>query len=124
MDEEASVSKKAINRVRQVSRHLRHPVVVGLISDACDLDAARLEVDNEKHEVANQPAGGQHLNREEVGRRDRSPMSFQKRSPWDSLAALRCRLDSVLREDALHRVSPDVVAQVTKSAANPCIAPG
>ncbi len=102
MDEEASVSKKAINRVRQVSRHLRHPFVVELVADASDLHAARLEVNDEKHEVANQPAGGQHLNREEVGCRDRSPMSFQKRSPWDSLAALRCRLDSVLREKSMN----------------------
>ncbi len=124
MDEEASVSKKAINRIRQVSRHLRHPVVVGLISDACDLDAARLEVDNEEHEVSNQAMPCQHFDGEEVRRSYGSPVSLQERTPGHSFTSFIRGLEPMLRENALHGVSTDVVAQVSKSAAISRIAPG
>ncbi len=46
------------------------------MADAGDLDSARFEVDDEKHEVANQPTGGQHFYREEIRRSYRSPMRF------------------------------------------------
>jgi hypothetical protein len=123
MDQIACISEKAIHDIRQVSCHLLHPFIVGLMAEASDLHPARFEVDDEQHEVADQSAAGQHLNGEEIHRGYRSPMSFQERTPWRALTSLRCRLDTVFREDALHRVSADFVAQVAQSPANPRIAP-
>ena len=46
---------EAIDAVREVSRDLLHPGAVRLAHDAGDLDAARLDVDDEEDEVANEP---------------------------------------------------------------------
>ena len=63
-------------------------------------------------EVANQPTGGQHFHCEEIRRRYGSPMRVQERAPGYSLASLRGGFDTVLHDDALHRVSANVMAQV------------
>ena len=121
MDQIACISEKAVDGIRQVSRHLLHPFIVGLMADASDLHPARFEVEDE-HKVADQPAAGQHFNREKIRRGYRSPMSLQERTPRHALTSRRGGLDTVFREDALHRVSADLMAQVAKSSANPRIA--
>ena len=73
MNEKPRVSKKTVNGVGKVSGHLPHPIVVGLVTDACDLHSARLEVDHEEHEVSNKPASRQHFNGEEVRRTAMAP---------------------------------------------------
>ena len=47
-------------------RHLLHPIIVGLMNDARDLDATGLEVDDKKHKIANQSTGGEHFHGEEI----------------------------------------------------------
>ncbi len=44
MDQIACVSEKAVDDIRQVSRHLPHPFIVGMMANARDLNSARLEV--------------------------------------------------------------------------------
>ena len=71
-DEMARVFQEAACRVREVASDLRHPCPVGTVRDAGDVNAASFQIDDEAHEVANQPADRQHLNAEEVGRCDRN----------------------------------------------------
>jgi hypothetical protein len=51
------------------------------------VNAASFQIDDEEHEVANQPADRQHLNAEEVGRCDRALVSPQERAPRKRLAS-------------------------------------
>jgi hypothetical protein len=54
-DEMASVFQEAACRVGEVASDLRHPCPVGTVRDAGDVNATGLQVDDEEHEVANEP---------------------------------------------------------------------
>ena len=51
------------------------------MDDARDLDATGLEIDNEKHEIANQSTGGEHFLGEEIRCSYGSPVGFQEGAP-------------------------------------------
>ena len=51
-------------------------------------------------------------------------MSLQERTPGHSFTSFIRGLDPMLRENALYGVAADVMAEVSKSAANSRIAPG
>jgi hypothetical protein len=63
------------------------------------------------------------LDREDVGRRDRSEMSLDERHPRRSLAAQRRWVDAVLLQDPLDRVAADVEAVVPQRASEPGVSP-
>ncbi len=48
------------------------------MDDARDLGATGLEVDDEKHEIANQSTGGEHFHSEEIRCSYSSPWAFTK----------------------------------------------
>ena len=91
--------------------------------DARDLDATGLEVDDEKHEIANQSTGGKHFHGEEIRRSYSTPMGFQKSAPGSAFVPRGCGLDTVFRENAFHGVSAKLMAHVCESPTNPRIAP-
>ena len=66
-----------------------------------DLDATGLEVDDEKHEIANQSTGGEHFHGEEIRCSYSSPMGFQKDAPGSAFVPRGCGLDTVFCEEAL-----------------------
>ena len=55
-DQIARVFHEAACRVCEVASDLRHPCPVGTVGDAGDVNATSLQIDDEEHEVANQPA--------------------------------------------------------------------
>jgi hypothetical protein len=122
-DEMARVFQEAACCVGEVASDLRHPCPVGTVRDAGDVSASSLEVDDEEDEVANEPADRQHLNAEEVGPRDRAPMSPQERAPRKRLAPARGRLDPVVSQDALDRRASHVEAEVVQRPAQAGVAP-
>jgi hypothetical protein len=89
----------AVAGVDQVPCELRHPHLVRLTGDPCDLHRARLERHDEEDDVADQPAQGQYVDGEEVGGREPIPMSREERLPGRLRAALWGRLDALVLED-------------------------
>ncbi len=73
------------------------------MDDARDLDAAGLEVDDEKHEIANQSTGGKHFHGEEIRCSCSSPMGFQKGAPGGAFVPRGCGLDTVCARSARMR---------------------
>src|SRR5215510_3533847 len=123
-NEVAHTAKEPVLRVRQLPCGLLHPGFVRLAGDSCDLHRARLEAHHEEDEVPDQSAHGQHLDREEVGRRQAIPMSGQERFPGRLRAALRCWLDALVLENRLDRVAGDFVAEALQPAPDSRVAPG
>ena len=68
------IAEEAVAGVGQVSRDLRHPRLVRLTRDPGDLHGAGLELHDEEDDVPDQSGHGQHLDGEEVGRRQPVPM--------------------------------------------------
>ena len=64
--------------IGQVPRDLFHPRLGRLTRDARDLHCACLQPHHEKDEVADESTERQHLDREEVGRGERVPVSGEK----------------------------------------------
>ena len=58
--------QKAILAVRQIPGDLRHPLRIRIRCCPRDVHAPRGNIDDEKREVRNQPAGGPYLRCEEV----------------------------------------------------------
>src|SRR6266568_2182179 len=110
--------------VGEVAGDLLHPGAVGLADDACDLDAPRLDVDDEANEVADQATEREHLDGEEVRRRDRAQMGLQEGGPWHPTAAQGRGFETVLAEDALDRVVGEDVSKVAQDITDPRVAPG
>src|SRR6266568_1876740 len=110
--------------VGEVAGDLLHPGAVGLADDACDLDAPRLDVDDEENEVADQATEREHLDGEEVRRRDRAQMGLQEGGPWHPTAAQGRGFETVLAEDALDRVVGEDVSKVAQDITDPRVAPG
>src|SRR5262249_57740453 len=79
---------------------------------------AGLEHHDEEDHVADQATPGQHLGREKVRGRQAVPMRRQECLPRCLRAALWGRLDTVVLEDGLDRVSPDFVTKVLQPAAD------
>src|SRR6266568_9450117 len=113
-----------IDVVGEVAGDLLHPGAVGLADDACDLDAPRLDVDDEANEVADQATEREHLDGEEVRRRDRAQMGLQEGGPWHPTAAQGRGFETVLAEDALDRVVGEDVSKVAQDITDPRVAPG
>ena len=64
--------------------------------DARDGDAAAFQVDDEQHVVPDEAMESEHLDREEVCRRNRAPMNPKKCAPTGAFPAFTRRLDAVL----------------------------
>src|SRR6266542_4360724 len=114
VDEVALAHEEPIDVVGEVAGDLLHPGAVRLADDACDLDASRLDVDDEENEVADQATEREHLDGEEVRRRDRAQMGLQEGGPWHPTAAQGRGFETVLAEDALDRVAGEDVSKVAQ----------
>jgi len=114
--------EKAVNVVDQIARDLLNPCAVRLADHAGDVDAARFEVDHEQHDVANESCEREDLDGEEVGRRDHAEVGLEEGLPRRRALGRWCK--SVVGEDALDRVSSELVTEVAERAAEPGVAPG
>src|SRR5262245_1634395 len=108
-------AKEPVLRVGQLPCGLRHPGFVRLAGDSCDLYRARLEAHHEEDEGPDQSAYGQHLDGEEVRRRQTVPMSGQERLPGRLRTARGGGLDAVVLKDSLDRVARYSVAEAVQS---------
>src|SRR6266702_1500209 len=93
--------------VGEVAGDLLHPGAVGLAD-----------------EVADQATEREHLDGEEVRRRDRAQMGLQEGGPWHPTAAQGRGFETVLAEDALDRVVGEDVSKVAQDITDPRVAPG
>jgi hypothetical protein len=101
------VTQESFFAVRPISSDLTHPGSVWRGDDSSDFNLSRLEVDYEEREVPDETTPRDHFDREEVSGGDRSPLRPQERLP--ARRPSLNRIDSVLRQDSLDRVSADGV---------------
>jgi hypothetical protein len=95
-----------------------------VVIKAGDVRAAGLEVDDEPDDVADQTAEREDLDGEEVGRGDRAEVRPEAGLPRHCLAALGRGFQAMLGEDALDRVSSELMTEVAERAEDPGVAPG
>ena len=81
MNEVASFFQKTLVAIGEIARHLAHPLAIRSRKDSGDLDSPALEVDDEKDEIPNQSRLSDHFDTEEVGCRNRTPVSLQEHFP-------------------------------------------
>lgn len=70
MNELQFTSQETVDDVGQVPGLRFHPRLVRLMGNACVLDASRLQIDDEKHEIAHQAMQRETLDAEEARGRD------------------------------------------------------
>jgi hypothetical protein len=121
VDQVAAICEEAAFAVDQIPGDLLRPKPVWRSRDPGDLNTTRLEIDHEEHEVPNETAPRHDLYREEVGCRNRAPMSPQERLP--SHGTTPSRIDSVLGEHALDRVSANLVSEIHQGSADASVSP-
>ncbi len=122
-DQVPGTAQEAIEGIGEVAGRLLHPCLAGLAGDACDVHAASPDVDDEENEVANQSTRLEHLDREEVGSSDGAEMGLEERAPGSASAAFGRRLEPVIEEHALDRVSRDLIAEVVEGPPNAGVPP-
>src|SRR5262245_15133012 len=124
MNQVALAAQEPVDAVGQVARDLLNPRVVRIADQTGDVHAARLEVDDEPDNVADETAERENLDGEEVGRGDHAEVRLEEGLPRHRSAALGRGLQAILGEDALDRVSSQLVTKVAERTADPGVAPG
>jgi hypothetical protein len=87
----------------QIARHLFHPLPIGIDANSHDLDRAGLELDHEKHHVADRTEEPQCFHAEEIEGVQRVPVHLHEPLPRPLAFPLWRRLDSRLLQDVRHR---------------------
>jgi hypothetical protein len=123
VDHIAHAFEEPVDRVGEIARDLPHPCAVRLAHDASDVNAARLDVDDEQDMVADETCQSEDLDGEEIHGSDRTQMSLDEGLPRHPLGPLRRRLQAVLVEDALDGVPINGVAEIAERVTQPRVAP-
>jgi hypothetical protein len=100
-DEVTVASEGPGHGIAEIASDLRHPGPIGVGSDAGNVNASRLEVDDEQHQVAHQASAREHLHAEKVRGRDGAPVRLEEGLPRHRPPSERSRFDAVLLEDSL-----------------------
>src|SRR5580698_726130 len=77
-DQVPEARQRARRGVGEVAGELRHPSPVGRAGDAGDVNASRLEVDDEQHEIPYEAPTREHLHAEEIRGSDGTPVRLEK----------------------------------------------
>ena len=123
MNEIARCPQETVNGISERADHLLHPRATGLLVDAGDLYAARLQLDHEEDQVPLETGQREHFDRKEVGSREAGPVCQQERLPRRALTPLGGRIDPVVLEDPFHHVPGDLVTEVRQRTLDPRVAP-
>ena len=94
-----------------------------MVADAADFDPATGQVDDEEDVVARQAVHGEDFDREEIARRDRTPMRAEKLTPAQLSLPAWCRLNAMFFEQLLNRGAADLVSQAPHDIAETRVAP-
>src|SRR5882672_2627573 len=105
-------AKKAVVRVGQIARDLRHPTVIRIGSNARDLYGAAGDVDKEQDVVCDKSLDRADLDSEEISCRQAFPMSSEKRRPRGVLVSLRGGLNTVFSENISDGAASDLMSQI------------
>lgn len=81
------------------------------------MNASCLEINDEEHEIPYEASAREHLDAEEVRRRDGAPVRLEEGLPGHRLSTEWSGLDTVRLEDALDGGPSDVQAQLLEGVA-------
>lgn len=121
MDQEPALAEESVLAIRQIARDLTHPEAIRTGDDPRNLDAASLQVNHDEHHVADEASPGDDFDGEEIHRRDRAPMSLEKRAPGGR--AVAGGIDSLLEEDSSDGIAGDDEPEIGECALDSRIAP-
>jgi len=107
--------------ISEIPRDLFHPLAIRSRKDPGNLDPPGLEINDEEYEIPNQSRASDHFDTEEVGCRNRTPVSLQERLP--RLPLPPDRVESVFEQDPFDRISTDLVSQVVERSSDSGVAP-
>jgi hypothetical protein len=82
------------------------------------------DVDGEQHVVSDKPEPGHGLHGEEVHAHEHAQVGLDELRPRHASPSLRCRVDTVLSQDPLDRVAPQLVTEVLQGTLDAGVAPG
>ena len=88
VNEIARCPQETVNGISERAGHLLHPRAAGLLVDAGDLYAARLQIDHEEDQVPLETGQREHFDGKEVGSGEAGPMCQQERLPRRALTPL------------------------------------
>ena len=114
---------RAVERVGQVAGDLLHPLVMRMIGDAAEDDAAGVKLDEEEDVEAAREASVDSVSKK-VGGPDDRPVLGDELRPGALAAQLRIGRQAGLAEDVGNGGTADLVAEVTELIADPGVAPG
>ena len=126
-DEVRVASEKAVVERGKVERYLFHEDAVRVWCGYRDMDPAGLQLNREEDVERNQTRGSPDFGGEEIGSGKGVPVTPKKLRPCRPSPAKRCRFDTLLLQEPLHRVRRDLVAEVGHSSLDsstwPCARP-
>nr|WP_275942121.1 hypothetical protein [Haliangium ochraceum] len=122
-DEVPLAEEKAVVGVEEVPGDLQHRGTVRLAHDAGDLDAARVEFDDEEDVEADEADGRKRLDRREVAGGHGLPVGAQEGLPRGALGTYRRGVETMGFEKRGDGRAADVMAEVAERVADACVAP-
>ena len=123
MDEIADILEKPMDGVGEIPGHLLHPGIVGIVDNTGDVDASSLELHDDEHGVAHEPAKGEDLDIEEVHGSQDTKMILEKGLPSRATPPLRSRLEASIQQDASNATARDLMPDVGERPADTRVAP-
>lgn len=102
-------AEETVDGVGEVTSNLLKELSAGLYGDVRDLHAPCFKVDDEEHEVADEPCAGEHLHGEEVGGSDGAEVGLQESVP--RRLSIWSRIEAVLSQYASDRAASGLVAE-------------
>lgn len=117
------IASVSIEWVCQIPCHLLGPIPIWSCRDARDLYTPSGQIDDEEHVETRESSECPHLDGQEVGGRDSSPMCSQELLPRRALASFRRRLNPMLFQSPPNRAPADLMPDVGEGALNPVYTP-
>jgi hypothetical protein len=112
MDEVADILEKPIDGISEVPGHLLHPSIVGIVDNTCDVDATRLNLHDDEHGVAYEPAKGEDFDIEEVHGSQDTEVILEKGLPSGTPPPLGSWLEASIQQDASNGTASDLMSNV------------
>ena len=92
-----------------------------MLGQTGEIDAARIQMNEEEDVVGGETSPSEHFHGEEVGACQDGHVGSDEIFPCGVLAALGCRLNSLSAQDVSHRLVGNRVAEISQGSCDPVV---